>query len=103
MDDPIAQTVISLVERAGIKTFVVRHGTEKDAMSGWPVPSLAILRGTTLGAQDDSPLGAAAPLGGHRAAIKDGTFVPSPRGGLIGIRRDAQTDSPVFPGPASPR
>src|SRR5262249_43969235 len=29
MDAPVAQTVVSLVERAGINTFIVLHGTER--------------------------------------------------------------------------
>jgi hypothetical protein len=103
MDDPIAQTVISLVERAGIKTFVVRHGTEEDGMAGWPVPSLAILRGTKLGASPEPSLGDDTPTGGQRVAIKNGTFVPIPRDQWISIRIEEQTDALVYLGPASTR
>src|SRR5262245_17769488 len=103
MDDPIAQTVISLLERAGAKTFVVIHGTEKDGMAGWPVPSLAILRGTTLGASPEPSLGGDSPTGGQRVAIRNGTFVPIPREQWISIRREEQTDALVYLGPASTR
>src|SRR5437764_7061558 len=98
MDDPIAQTVVSLVERAGIKTFIVRHGTDTEGMSGWPVPSLAILRGTTLGAEPDPSMD-----GWQRVAIRNGAFVPIPREQWISIRRDEQTDALVYLGPASTR
>jgi len=103
MDDPIAQTVISLVERAGIKTFVVRHGSEKDGLSGWPVPSLALLRGTTLGAEAEPSMGADSPQGGQRVAIRNGAFVPIPRDQWISIRREEQTDALVYLGPESTR
>ena len=103
MDDPIAQTVISLVERAGVRTFVVVHGTEKDGMEGWPVPSLAILRGTALGASPEPSMGGDSPMGGQRVAIRDGTFVPIPRDQWISIRREEQTDALVYLGPSSTR
>ncbi len=103
MDDPIAQTVVSLVERAGIRTFIVWHGTEKEGMSGWPVPSLAILRGTTLGAEAEPWFGSDSPQGGQRVAIRNGTFVPIPREQWISIRRDEQIDALVYLGPASTR
>jgi hypothetical protein len=103
MDDPIAQTVISLVELAGIRTFVVRHGTEKEGLAGWPVPSLAILKGTALGAAPEPSLGDAAPLGGQRVAIKNGTFVPIPREQWISIPFEEQADALVYLGPASAR
>jgi len=103
MDDSIAQTVISLVERAGTRTFVVANGTETDGLGGWPVPSLAILRGTTLGAAPEPSFGGDSPTGGQRVAIKNGTFVPIPREQWISIRREEQTDALVYLGPASTR
>jgi hypothetical protein len=103
MDDPIAQTVISLVERAGTRTFVVEHGSESDGLAGWPVPTLALLRGTTLGAALEPSRGGDSPTGGQRVAIRNGTFVPIPREQLISIRREEQTDALVYLGPASTR
>jgi hypothetical protein len=97
MDDPIAQTVVSLVERAGIKTFIVRHGTEKEGMSGWPVPSLARLRGTRVGAGEEPS------LGNQRVAIRNGAFIPIPREQGISLRREEQTDAIVYLGPAPTR
>jgi hypothetical protein len=103
MDEPIAQTLISLLERAGVKTFVVRHGTEKEGLAGWPVPSLALLKGTALGAAPEPSLGDAAPLGGQRVAIRNGALVPIPRDQWISIRFEEQTDALVYLGPASAR
>jgi hypothetical protein len=103
MDDPIAQTLISLLERAGVKTFIVRHGTEKEGLTGWPVPSLALLKGTALGAAPEPSLGDAAPLGGQRVAIRNGTFVPIPRDQWISVPFEEQTDALIYLGPASAR
>jgi hypothetical protein len=103
MDAAVAQTVISLAERAGIKTFVVIHGTEKEGLAGWPVPSLAILKGTALGAAPEPSLGGTAPLGGQRVAVRNGTFVPIPREQWISIPFEEQTDALVYLGPASAR
>lgn len=101
MDDPIAQTIVSLVERAGIRTFVVVHGSERDGLSGWPIPSLAVLRGTALGAEPEPQLGADSPQGGQRVRIVDGAFVPIPREEWTSIRRDEQIDALVYLGPES--
>jgi hypothetical protein len=95
MDDPRAQTVISLVERAGTKTFIIRAGSERDGMQGWSAPSLAILRGTTLGARDEPP--GSLP----RVTIKNGTFVPIPREQWISMRYEDQTDALIYLGPSS--
>jgi hypothetical protein len=103
MDDPLAQTVISLVERAGIKTFIVKHGTEKDGLAGWPVPSLALLRGTALGAAPEPSLGGDGPQGGRRVAIRNGQFVPIPREQWVSVPFEEETDALVWLGPASTR
>jgi hypothetical protein len=103
MDDPIAQTVISLVERAGIRTFIVLHGSERDGLSGWPAPSLALLRGTGLGAAPEAERGADSPTGGRRVRIVNGAFVPIPREEWTTMRRDEQSDALIWLGPASTR
>lgn len=97
MDDPIEQTVISLLERAGTKTFVVRDGSGRDGFNGWPVPSLAILRGTTLGAADE-PAGSPT-----RFAVKDGKLSPLPKDKWKTMRLEDQTDALVYLGPESTR
>ncbi|MBI3403064.1 MAG: hypothetical protein HY048_16755 [Acidobacteria bacterium] len=96
MDSPVAQTVISLLERSGVKTFIVGTGDETNGMNGWPVPSLAILRGTTLGGSEvpQNPL--------PRVTVQpDGSFVPIPREQWIGIRMEEQMDAMLYFGPKS--
>jgi hypothetical protein len=96
MDSEVAQTVISLLERAGVKTFVVGTGDETNGMNGWTVPSLALLRGTTLGASD------APSMSLPRVRVQpDGSFVPIPREQWIAIRTEEQMDAMLYLGPTS--
>ncbi len=94
MDDPLAQTVISLLVRAGVRPFVVVAISE-DAVRSWPVPSIAPLRGTTLGAevmpeQTDT-----------RWSVRDGKLVPIPREQWITMRMEDQFDAVLYLGPPS--
>ncbi len=96
MDSEVAQTVISLLERAGVKTFIVGTGDETHGMDGWTVPSLALLRGTTIGAADmpESSL--------PRVTVQpDGHFVPVPREQWIQIRMEEQVDAMLYLGSKS--
>ena len=93
MDSPAAQTVISWLEKAGVKTFIVGNGDETNGMGGWTVPSLALLRGTTLGASNppENPL--------PRVTVQpDGSFVPIPREQWIQLRREEQVDAMLYLG-----
>ena len=53
-----AETVISILDGTGAKIFTIRTPTEPEPsalqaeLSSWPVPSLALLRGTRLGTRD---------------------------------------------------
>jgi hypothetical protein len=88
MDSPLAQTVISLLERDGIKTFIITGIEERDEAKSWPVPSLAIIRGTTIGAEDVPPLGL------PRVSVNDdGTFVPIPKERWATMKREDQYDA----------
>jgi len=94
MDDPLAQTMISLLVRAGVRPFVVVAISE-DAVQSWPVPSIAPLRGTALGAevmpeQTDT-----------RVSVRDGKLVPIPRDKWITMRMEDQFDAVLYLGPAS--
>src|SRR5258708_4234514 len=59
MDNPLAQTVISLLDREGANTWVIVTVGDPFlpavATESWPVPSLALIRGTPLGAKDVAP------------------------------------------------
>ena len=95
MNDPLEQTIISLVERAGTKAFVITTGMDRDGMSGWPYPSLALLRGTTIGGQDE------AIISPQRVRPRDGKLVPIPREEWISMKREDQADALLYLGPES--
>jgi len=95
MDDPLAQTVISLLERAGVKPFVVVAMSEQDGVTSWPVPGIARIRGTTLGARvipDQTQT---------RVSVRDGKLVPIPRAQWKTLRMEDQYDAALYLGPAS--
>jgi hypothetical protein len=95
MDDPLAQTVISLLERTGVRPFVVVAMSEQDGVTSWPVPSIARLRGTTLGAQ---PMPEQTQT---RVSVRGGKLVPIPRQQWITMRMEDQFDAVLYLGPAS--
>jgi hypothetical protein len=99
-----AQTVVSLLERdASVRVFNIWTWLDREVdlndVASWPVPSLAILEGTTLGARD---FGAYAPglLGGIRVAVSQaGTLAPIPRDQWRMMRMDDQFDALLYLGP----
>ncbi len=97
MDHPLAQTVISLLRRNGVRPFVVVAMNEQDGVTSWPVPSIARLRGTTLGAQ---PMPEQTQT---RMSVRDGKLVPIPRQQWITMRMEDQFDAVLYLGPASLR
>ncbi|HEV3139913.1 MAG TPA: hypothetical protein VGY57_05335, partial [Vicinamibacterales bacterium] len=96
MDNPLAQTVISLLDRARVNTFVVTTVGERETVALWPVPALAVIRGTTLGAE-------IVPQGGlPRVEVKpDGTFVPIAREQWIDLKEEDQINAFLYLGPKS--
>jgi hypothetical protein len=99
-----AQTVVSLLERDhGARIFniwtLVDRGVEvPEAIMSWRVPSLAILRGTTLGAQDFGLYSRG--LGdGTRFGVKGGQLVPVPREEWKMMRMEDQFDALLYLGP----
>jgi hypothetical protein len=98
MDDPIAQTVVSLLERAGAKTFIIgtAGGPLQSEMRTWPVPGLTFLRGTSLGL-------APQPSAGQRVSIRDGRFIPIPREEWISVPLQEEVDALLYLGPTSER
>jgi len=90
--------VISLLERDGVKTFVVDTTAERSAFRSWPVPSLTVVRGTTIGAEDVPPFGL------PRVTVQpDGTFVPIPKEEWAVLRIEDQVDALLYLGPESTR
>jgi hypothetical protein len=100
-----AQTVASLIERdAGIRIFNVWSVMGKDTtavpddVTSWRVPSLATMRGTTLGARDFGTFNRG--LGdGTRFAVRDGQLVPLSREAWKTMRMEDQFDALLYLGP----
>jgi len=99
-----AQTVVSLLERDhaarifNIWTLQSRSVELPEGTQSWRVPSLALLRGTTLGASDfgvyDRGLG-----DGSRFGVKAGQLVPIPREEWKVMRMEEQFDALLYLGP----
>jgi hypothetical protein len=99
-----AQTVVSLLERdAAARLFTIwtlldRNAEPPDGMASWRVPSLAVLRGTTLGARDFDQF--SREFGsGARLAVKNGQLVSVPREEWKAMRMEDQFDAILYLGP----
>ncbi len=100
-----AQTVVSLLERdTGTRVFNIWTWLDRDValpdVSSWPVPSLAVLKDTTLGERDFGTY-ARGLLGGNRFAVQDGRLVPLPRDQWRQMRMDDQFDALLYLGSPS--
>ena len=97
-----AQTLVSLLERDhGARIFNIwtlnRSVEVPEKAMSWRVPSLALLRGTTLGARD---FGVYRGLGdGSRFGVKGGQLVPIPREEWKMMRMEDQFDALLYLGP----
>ena len=101
-----SQTVVSLLERdAGVRTFNVwtlldRNVELPDGVASWRVPSLAVLRGTTLGARDFGLYSRG--LGeGNRFSLRNGQILPLLRDEWKMMRMEDQFDALLYLGPPS--
>ena len=104
MSHPLAQTIVSLLEREGVKVFTVWGNSRADvatlqpSVANWSRPSVTMLRGTTLGAADfeffyGSPM--------PRAVVTDGKLVPLPKEQWRSVRMEDQFDALLYLGPPS--
>jgi hypothetical protein len=99
-----AQTVVSLLERDhgahvfNIWTLVDKNVELPAGVTSWRVPSLAALRGTTLGARDFGLYNRG--LGdGTRFGVKGGQLVPVPQAEWKTMRMEDQFDGLLYLGP----
>ncbi|MEQ1898585.1 MAG: hypothetical protein ABL971_14495 [Vicinamibacterales bacterium] len=98
---PEAQTVVSLLERDGTRVFVVRTAGDSQTpaqgfgIESWSVPSLALLRGTTLGTSEEPSSRM------PRAILRDGRFVPVPREDYAALPLQEQVDAVLYLGPST--
>lgn len=97
-----AQTIVSLLERATpTRVFTIwgAGGTletlQPDAKS-WPIPRLAIVRGTVLGAADFSAYYSGTMI---RTTFKDGAGVATPKEEWRSMRAEDQLDAILYLGP----
>ena len=99
-----AETVISILDRAQAKIFTIRTPTEPEPallqadMASWPVPSLALLRGTRLGTQDAAPFWSTEM---PRFAVRDGKPSPLPRDQWRVLPMQDLFDALLYLGPAA--
>jgi hypothetical protein len=102
MTDWRAQTIVSLLERSGpVEVFSIWRYAEvaqiQPNAASWRVPSLAVLRGTSLGAVDASRY-----FGwGTRSTVEDSKIVPVPRDQWKSLRAEDQFDAVLYLGPPS--
>lgn len=90
----IAASVVSLLEEThGAKVFNIGLSFDLpgDAAS-WPVPTVVVLRGTTLGA-------APVAYDGPRVSVQDGKIAPVPRDQWRTLRMEDQYDALLYLGP----
>ena len=99
-----AQTVVSLLERnQNVRLFNIWTLDDRDVeapaeVSSWPVPSLALLKGTTLGARDFSAYGSGLG-GGGRLAVRDDKVITVPRADWKQLPIEEQFDALLYLGP----
>jgi hypothetical protein len=109
-EGPLA-TVVSALELSGSKTKVFSIWAATNAelsdlqldVSTWRIPSLAVLRGTVLGAADFSRYYPAeySPMAATRFAIREGKLVPISRDEWRSLKMEDQFDAVLYLGPRS--
>lgn len=103
MSSPVAQTLVSLLERDSPRSVLTiwpiaeLERLQPDAAS-WPVPGIAAIGGTTLGALDFATF---APANEPRVAVEGSTFVPVPREAWKVLHAEEQLDAVMYEGPRS--
>jgi hypothetical protein len=103
MSSPLAQTIVSLLERDAPRSVFVIWPTAdlekiQPSVASWPVPSVAKIKETVLGSKDFS---AYTPANGIRIAVGGRGMVPVPREQWKSLRADAQIDAVMYEGPWS--
>ena len=98
-----APTIVSLLESAGAtKVFSIWVNANLEKLqadvASWGKPSIAIIRGTVLGAADFTFY---YPWNVERMAFIDGKLVPVPRDQWRSLRMEDQADAVFYPGEAS--
>jgi hypothetical protein len=101
-DPRVPQPLVTLLESTGIKAFTIWTATSSDLrilqpnIATWPVPSLAILRGTLLGAADFTFY---YPFEVTRRVVRGGKPMPMPRDQWKVLPMEDQFDAVLYVGP----
>ncbi|MGH9217918.1 MAG: hypothetical protein ACRD1W_01375 [Vicinamibacterales bacterium] len=104
MGDWRAETIVSLIERAGpTRVFTIWHLEEAltkgfPGASRWAVPAMAAVTGTTLGALD---VGQLMPAVASRVGLVDGKMMPLPKERYATLPIERQLDAVLYLGPAA--
>ena len=104
MGDWRAETLVSLIERAGpTRVFTIWRLEEPltklfPGASSWPAPAMAAVSGTTLGALD---VGQLMPAVAPRVSFVDGKMVALPKERYATLPVERQLDAVLYLGPAS--
>jgi hypothetical protein len=99
-----SQTVVSLLERDpavrifNVWTLLDRNVELPEGVASWPVPSLATVRGTTLGEKDFETYSRGFGFG-NRFGVRNGQLVPLPREEWKMMRMEDQFDALLYLGP----
>jgi hypothetical protein len=100
-----AQTIVSILESTTpTKVFTIWELDPARVaidVGTWPVPSIALVRGTAVGAADFAPY--AGPVASARVSVRDGKFVPVPRDEWRSMRTEEQIDALLYLGPSTAR
>jgi hypothetical protein len=103
MSFPAAETLVSLLERnAPESVFTIWPVADLERLQpgidSWPIPSIAPIAGTVLGATD---FAAYRPPNEPRMTMENGRFVPVLRDRWKALRADEQFDAVMYEGPRS--
>jgi hypothetical protein len=106
-EGPAATIVSRLESRTATKVFTIWTSADlaklQPDVAKWPVPSVAVIRGTVLGAADFTFYYPSEDMG--RIAIRDGKpdfSKPIPRDQWHKLRAEDQFDAVLYPGPEPP-
>jgi hypothetical protein len=105
IDDPLAETIVSLLEKAKARVFTIFTATGVNLanlqpnVTSWPAPSLSVMRGTTLGAADFASY---FPSGNRRVVIRSGEVMATvpPEQWLV-VKMEDQFDAVLYLGAPS--
>ncbi len=100
--DGYAATVVSLLEKSGTKVFSIWTATDAEladlqsSVATWPGPSLALVRGTVLGAADFTKY---YPFAAPRFDLRAGNGALVPREQWRALSMEDQVDAVLYLGP----